>query len=104
LEILSGYLDNARTFDPSDVDAPLVPAKIEKLKKALLRCVQHVNTLKKLLRCDGKQKGSYAYDNLEECFQRCFVNVLRRRLALNLNTSQLIKTFQNDKAFFTWYE
>lgn len=97
LELLSGYLEGTSVFDPAD-------NKIDLLKKRLEGCVHQVNTLKELLSLQKKNNNSVAFKVLEDCFQRCFVQVLRRRFDLNLHDSKLKDSFKDDTAFIKWYE
>ena len=59
MQLLSGLFDTGGVFDPASVNGPLNPVKVKKLKAALQKCVQHVNTLQKLLACEGKKREAF---------------------------------------------
>ena len=103
-ELLSGVLVGKLIFDPTIFKSLQDTDAIAELKLGLLRCVQQVNTLKKLLELQYKGEDFVAFKTLEKCFQRCFVQVLKKHFNPQWHTSKLRDSFESDTAFRAWYE
>lgn len=107
LELLSGIFQKGDVFNK----------RANPIKKDLKRCVQQVNTLKKILELENEKKkkakigynldykDTFAYRELERCFENCFVNVLKRCFKPNKLPTAFIQSFGGNKNLvIDWYE